>query len=68
MRQLSDDITLSAMTLRTGVAIKRRESDDGDDPYQPDLGTHCISYRCSLPGLAGFTNSCCEGTGKGHHK
>ncbi|MFT7411014.1 MAG: hypothetical protein ACI9EX_001618, partial [Oleispira sp.] len=24
-------------------------------------------YRCSLPGLAEFEVSCCEGTDKGHH-
>ena len=39
----------------------------GDDPYQPHLGTQIHYYRCSLPGLAEFVVSCCEGTDKGHH-
>jgi len=29
---------------------------------QPHLGTRVDNYRCSLPGLAGFTIYRCEGT------
>ena|GEM_PF-5275618 len=32
-------------------------------PHQPHPGTRINSYRCSLPGLAGFTIYRCEGTG-----
>lgn len=31
-------------------------------PRQPHPGTRIGSYRCSLPGLAGFTAYRCEGT------
>jgi len=33
-------------------------------PTQPHPGTRINSYRCSLPGLAGFTIYRCEGTGQ----
>ena len=32
-----------------------------------DFGTRLRRYRCSLPGLAGFTVSRREGTGTDHH-
>ena len=35
---------------------------DGGEPHQPHPGTRINSYRCSLPGLAGFTIYRCEGT------
>ena len=38
------------------------------NPNQPHPGTRVESYRCSLPGLAGFTIYRCEGTRWGHHK
>ena len=37
-------------------------------PNPAHLGTQIRCYRCSLPGLAGFTTYRCEGTGKGHHR
>ena len=40
----------------------------GGDPYPPDPGTRIHCYRCSLPGLTGFTISRRGGTGTGHHK
>ena len=46
---------------------RRLLEDIGDDPYQPHLGTRINYYRCSLPGLAGFVVSRCEGTDKDHH-
>ncbi len=33
-------------------------------PKQPHLGTRVDNYRCSLPGLAGFTTYRCEGTAR----
>ena len=35
-----------------------------DGPRQPHPGARRHRYRCSLPGLTGFTISRCEGTGK----
>ena len=39
----------------------------GGDPPQLHPGTRSHCYRCSLPGLAGFTAVRREGTGTGHH-
>jgi hypothetical protein len=36
-------------------------------PHQPHSGTRIHCYRCSLPGLAGFTIYRCGETGAGHH-
>src|SRR5215510_9171902 len=33
----------------------------GGSPHQPDFGARHRSYRCSLPGLTGFTTSRREG-------
>ena len=40
---------------------------EGGDPYPPDPGTRNHCYRCSLPGLTGFTASRRGETGTGHH-
>jgi len=39
----------------------------GGNPYPPHFGARYQRYRCSLPGLAGFTLSRREGTDTGHH-
>ena len=39
----------------------------GGSSYQLTLGTRIHRYRCSLPGLAGFTVYRREGTGTSHH-
>jgi len=38
----------------------------GGSPYPPGPGTRNHRYRCSLPGLTGFTTSRRGGTGTGH--
>src|SRR3982751_3445696 len=49
------------------VATYARERDNsnlhtlGGSPHQPDFGARHRSYRCSLPGLTGFTTSRREG-------
>jgi hypothetical protein len=40
----------------------------GGGPYPPYPGTRFHRYRCSLPGLTGFTISRRGGAGTGHHK
>jgi hypothetical protein len=40
---------------------------EGGGPYQPHPGARRNRYRCSLPGLTGFTAGRREGTGTGHH-
>jgi hypothetical protein len=39
----------------------------GGESRQPHPGTHCHRCGCSLPGLTGFTVSCCGGTDGPHH-
>jgi len=39
----------------------------GGSPYQPHPGARVHRYRCSLPGLAGFTASRREGTNTSYH-
>jgi len=41
---------------------------EGGNPYPPHPGTRIGCYRCSLPGLTGFTTYRCEGTDTGHHE
>jgi len=41
---------------------------NGGNPYPPHSGARYHRYRCSLPGLAGFTVSRREGTDTGHHR
>jgi len=48
--------------------MKRYESYLGDNSDQPHLGTRISSYRCSLPGLTGFTTLHCERTDQSCHK
>jgi len=40
----------------------------GGDLHQPHPGARISCYRCSLPGLAGFTTYRREGTNADHHK
>ena len=40
----------------------------GGGPHQPHPGTRVCRYRCSLPGLTGFTTWRCEGTDADRHR
>ncbi len=46
---------------------KQRTGKLAVNPNQRHFGTRVNNYRCSLPGLAGFTIYRCEGTSWGHH-
>ena len=52
-----------------GLGQRKKDNKAGDwrGPYQPHPGTQLNRYRCSLPGLAGFTASHCGRTDKDHH-
>jgi hypothetical protein len=62
MDTLRKDGRAGVMRVRAGAAW---ELGGGSNQPHPGTRTHC--YRCSLPGLAGFTANHCEGTGKSHH-
>ncbi len=48
--------------------LAAREAHNGDGPRQPLFGARYSRYRCSLPGLAGFTVDRREGTDAGRHR
>ena len=52
----------------TALATWLQTAEMSGNPNQPHPGTRVRCYRCSLPGLAGFTTCRCEGTGKGRHR
>lgn len=45
-----------------GIPQDRGNAENWRQPRQPHPGTRVGNYRCSLPGLAGFTTYHCEGT------
>ena len=62
----SDWSVRTRRAYRGGSRDLHRSTDAYDSwrrPTQPHLGTRISYYRCSLPGLAGFTTCRCEGTG-----
>jgi len=62
---------LGAQRLQTDCAAKPthpRSAIMGGGPYPPHPGTRFDRYRCSLPGLTGFTANRRGGTGTSHHK